>query len=227
MRFRWGPHHATIGLVIVQPACQGRRIGRRLMDAVLEGLDDTTLLLHATPEGLGLYERLGFTQVGQVRQHQGLPVPAPLVALDAGWRLRPAGASDLPALAELDHQARGMPRRGLVAELLAQAEAGVVLDHEDQPRGYALLRRFGRGHVIGPVVAPDPAGARALIAHLAGHNAGRFTRVDIDAASGLASFVEDLGLKRVDAPTTMRRGPVRSGAAGAPLLVSLVTQALG
>jgi len=227
MRWRWGPRHATIGLVIVQPVCQGRRIGQRLMHAVMEGLDDVTLLLHATPEGLGLYERLGFRAIGQVRQHQGLPGPAPLVALGSGWRLRPAGAADLPALVDLDHGARGMARDRLVAELLAHAEAGVVLDHDDRPRGYALLRRFGRGHVIGPVVAPDMAGARALIAHLAGHTAGRFTRLDIDAETGLAHFLEDLGLKRVDAPTTMRRGPADPLSPGAPVLVSLATQALG
>lgn len=227
LRFRWGERHATVGLVIVKPAWQGRRIGRRLMDAVVEGLDGATVLLHATAEGLGLYERLGFRTVGQVRQHQGLPVPAPLVALDAGWRLRPAGASDLRALADLDRQARGMPRDALIAELLAVADAAVVLDRDDRPQGFALLRRFGRGHVIGPVVAPDSAGAQALIAHLAGQNAGRFTRVDIDAATGLMNFVEELGLKRVDGPTTMRRGPAPAAEPGAPQLVSLVTQALG
>jgi predicted N-acetyltransferase YhbS len=229
LRWRWGPRHATIGLVIVKPSCQGRRIGRSLMDAALDGLEGASLLLHATPDGLGLYERLGFRQVGQVRQHQGMPPPAPLVALDNGWRMRPASTRDLPALSALDGQARGMPRDALIAELLSSAEASVVLDHDDEPRGFALLRRFGRGHVIGPVVAPDTAGAQALIAHLAGQNAGRFTRIDIDAATGLANFVEDLGLKRVDAPTTMVRGPAepQAAAAGRPLLVALVTQALG
>lgn len=227
LRFRWGERHATLGLVIVRPAWQGRRIGRRLMEAMVEGLDGTSLLLHATAEGLGLYERLGFRAVGSVRQHQGLPLPAPLVALDSGWRLRPAGASDRATLAALDHRARGMPRHALMAELLATADASVVLDQNDQPRGFALLRRFGRGHVIGPVVAPDMAGARALIAHLAGQNAGRFTRIDIDAASGLMNFLEDLGMKRVDAPTTMWRGTQDEHEVGSPLLVSLVTQALG
>src|SRR5438067_1393713 len=89
----------------------------------------------------------------------------------------------------------------------AGAEATVVLDEQEQARGFAMLRRFGRGHAIGPVVAPDVEGAKALIAHLAGLNAGRFTRIDIDFASGLAEWVESLGLLRVDAPTTMLRGP--------------------
>ena len=229
LRFRWGPGHATIGLVIVTPAAQGRRIGARLMGALLEGLGDCQVLLHATLEGRGLYERLGFARTGELRQHQGTALPAPLVALGEGWRLRPAGASDGPALRALDAQARGMPRDALIDELVSDAEAAVVLDHNGEPRGFGLLRRFGRGHVIGPVVAPDADGARAVIAHLSGLNAGRFTRIDIDAASGLAEWVESLGLARVDAPVTMQRGGKAANDAGpgAPRLYAIVTQAIG
>jgi hypothetical protein len=104
-----------------------------------------------------------------------------------------------------------------------------VLDDGGVARGFALLRRFGRGHVIGPVVAPDVDGAKALIAHLAGLNAGRFTRIDIDATSALAEWVENLGLARVDAPVTMQRGGNAAQAAepGAPRLFAIVTQAIG
>ena len=48
------------------------------------------MLLHATSEGRGLYERLGFVRTGEIRQHQGVAQPAPLIALGPGWRLRPA-----------------------------------------------------------------------------------------------------------------------------------------
>jgi predicted N-acetyltransferase YhbS len=208
LRFRWGPQHATLGLIIVTAAAQGRRIGHRLMSALLDGLDNCHLLLHATLEGRGLYERLGFQRTGELRQHQGIALPAPRA---------------------LDAQARGMPRDALVDELVADAEAAVVLDEGGSARGFGLLRRFGRGHVIGPIVAPDAEGAKALIAHLAGLNAGRFTRIDIDAASGLAEWVESLGLARVDAPVTMQRGGVAQSDArpGAPRLFAIVTQAIG
>jgi hypothetical protein len=89
-----------------------------------------------------------------------------------------------------------------------------------------MLRRFGRGHAIGPVVAPDATGAQALIAHLSGQNAGRFTRIDIDFDSGLAEWVESLGLLRVDAPTTMLRGPALMETPGTRMF-AIVTQALG
>jgi GNAT superfamily N-acetyltransferase len=227
LRWRWGPRHATIGLVVVAPACQGRRIGHRLMTALLEGLEHHTLLLHATPDGRGLYERLGFVRIGEVRQHQGIALPTPLIALDAGWRMRPATEADLPRLRVLDADARGMPRDALIDELFREAEATVVLDHDDHACGFAILRRFGRGHAIGPVVAPGEEGAKALIAHLSGLNAGRFTRIDIDFGSGLAEWVETLGLLRVDAPTTMLRGAPLPMRQGGPRLYSIVTQALG
>jgi predicted N-acetyltransferase YhbS len=225
---RWRDDHQSDGGVLrtPAPACQGRRIGHRLMVAVLEGLDDTTVLLHATSEGRGLYERLGFTRIGELRQHQGTAQPSPPIGLEAGWRLRPASQSDLPALQRLDAQARGMPRDALIEALLAEADTTVVLDHDDRAEGFAILRRFGRGHVIGPVVAPDAGGAKALIAHLSGLNAGRFTRTDIDFDSGLAEWLESIGLLRVDAPTTMLRGQPLQGDGG-PQLISIVTQALG
>jgi len=231
-RWRWGPRHATIGLVIVTPACQGRRIGHRLMTALLDGLDDHTVLLHATAEGRGLYERLGFVRIGEIRQHQGIAQPTPLIALPAGWRLRPAGQNEAEVLHRLDAEARGMPRDALIDDLLASADACVVLDDNNmddnsKPRGFAMLRRFGRGHVIGPVVAPDAESAKALIAHLAGINAGHFTRIDIDFDSGLAEWLESIGLLRVDAPTTMVRGAPLTTPPGAPALFAIVTQAMG
>ena len=227
LRWLWGESHATIGLVIVTPACQGRRIGHRLMTALLAGLEGRTVLLHATAEGRGLYERLGFVRTGEIRQHQGIASPAPLVALQPGWRLRPAGLNELPALQSLDAAARGMPRDALIADLLQSATACVVLDHDNEPKGFAMLRRFGRGHSIGPVVAPDAEGAKALIAHLAGVNAGNFTRIDIDFDSGLAEWIESLGLLRVDGPTTMVRGQAAEAQSGGPSLFAVVTQALG
>lgn len=230
LRWRWGARHATLGLVIVAPACQGRRIGHRLMTALLEDLDRHTVLLHATPQGRGLYERLGFVRTGELRQHQGIALPAPLMALPAGWRLRPGGHNDLAAIHALDTAARGMPRNDLMTDLLAHAESTVVLDHAGHARGFGLLRRFGRGHAIGPVVAPDAEGAQALIAHLSGLNAGRFTRIDIDFDSGLAEWLESLGLPHVDAPTTMVRGPAPAPPAqaeGGARLFAIVTQAMG
>jgi len=226
LRWSWGERHATLGLVIVAPACRGQRVGHRLMSALLDGLDRHSVLLYATAEGRGLYERLGFARIGELRQHQGIALPSSPVGLDTGWRLRPAGQSDLDTLVALDARARGMPRGALIAELFAQAEATVVLDLEQQACGFAMLRRFGRGHAIGPVIAGNVTGAKALIAHLSGLNAGRFTRIDVGSDTGLSEWLEPLGLQSVDAPTMMLRGPALAKASDLRLY-AIVTQALG
>ena len=94
------------------------------------------------------------------------------------------------------------------------------------------MRRFGRGQVIGPVVAPDANAAKALIAHCANLHAGRFVRIDTDFAAGLTAWLETLGLRRAGGPAAMVEGPplVRGDARVAgerSLSYALVSQALG
>jgi len=226
LTWRWDRNFATLGLIIVAEACRGQRIGHRVMEALMAEAQPRRILLYATAEGRGLYERLGFVRIGEVRQHQGTALPAPLVALDPGWRLRPASHRDLDALIALDARARGMHRPALIATLVAEASHAVVLDHDSVAQGFALLRRFGRGWSIGPVTAPDALGAQALIAHLTGLNAGRFTRIDIDFDSGLAEWIETLGMRRVGTVTTMVFGEPPASDAG-PRLFALATQAFG
>jgi predicted GNAT family N-acyltransferase len=226
MRWLWGDTHATIGLVIVSELMRGRRIGSTLMNLILEGLEDRTVCLHATEEGRGLYERLGFVRTGEIRQHQGVASNAPLIALDEGWRLRPLDNSDEPALFELDKRARGWERPQLLRTWLDTCERAMVLDHDGTLDGYAFLRRFGRGVVVGPVVASNDIGARALIGHLIGAAGGRFVRIDLDYDSGLATWMEELQLQRAGTVTAMTRGP-RSRDAGGARLFALATQALG
>ena len=226
MRWLWGETHATVGLVIVSELMRGRRIGSALMNLALEGLDDRIVSLHATEEGRGLYERLGFVRTGEIRQHQGVASHVPLIALDEGWRLRPLDGSDEPALFELDRQARGWERPQLLRTWLDTGEQAMVLDHDGRMDGYAILRRFGRGVVVGPVVASDGIGARALIGHLIGTAAGRFVRIDLDFDSGLAPWVEELQLHRVGTVTAMTRGSLHREPVQ-PRLFALATQALG
>ena len=211
--------------MIVDPRCQGRRIGYRMMQILIDKLAGRSILLHSTPEGRGLYERFGFVRSGEVRQHQGTAQPAPLVALADGWRLRPLNRHDRVVLCALDAEARGMPRDRLIGDLIASVKT-VVLDHAGKVRGFAMVRRFGRGLVIGPVVAPDAESAKALMAHLIGISAGKFVRVDVDFDSGLTQWLEDLGLERVDAPPVMVRNATPASRAPARLY-ALITQALG
>jgi hypothetical protein len=221
----WGSQHATVGLVMVSPRMQGQRLGHHLMHAVMVGLEDRTVLLHATAEGRGLYERMGFAMTGEIRQHQDVATPAQLVALQEDERLRPLGHNDTQTLVALDARSAGMPRDAMLRQLLAEGDT-VVLARGGEAVGFSTVRRFGRGYAVGPVVAPDLAGAQALIGHWCSRYAGKFLRIDVDAASGLPEWLEAQGLPRVGTVTTMvRNGPLERGPAFGGW--ALVTQAMG
>jgi hypothetical protein len=89
-----------------------------------------------------------------------------------------------------------------------------------------VLRRFGRGTAIGPVVAFDVASARALISHWCNLYAGQSMRIDVDAQSDMPQWAECLGLERSGTATAMVRGklPPRGPACGG---WALITQAMG
>ena len=197
----YGDRQASAGMVIVARSAQGRGHGARLMDALMAAAHPRSLTLNSTLEGLALYARRGFARVGEVHQHQGLPHRFH----EAPACVRPLGLSDAEAVARLDREATGWSRPAMLDRLLRAGE-GQVLVRGGMPRGYAVSRRFGLGHVIGPVVAEDAADARALIeAALAG--LGRvFVRLDTSASSGLGGWLEDLGLQRAGEATTMVRG---------------------
>src|SRR6185369_3745680 len=59
LRWLWGTDRATLGLVVVSPALQGDGIARRLTAALLPDTGRRHVLLHASAEDRGLYERLG------------------------------------------------------------------------------------------------------------------------------------------------------------------------
>lgn len=210
---------AAVNMIIVDKAMRGRGVGRRVVEAAIERDKADELRLVATEEGLPLYEKLGFRAIGQIVQHQGLA--------KAGHPEQPvqAGAkADLAACALMDRQASGMARQTLLALI---AEMGELLLTDG---GFAMVRPFGRGHVLGPVVAETPAAARALMAEAATRFSGRFLRVDLNAGQGLQDHAAALGLPQVGGGIAMRRlapGTAAFAPAGQYTTYALISQALG
>lgn len=223
MSWPFGPAWGCFGMLIVAEDQQGRGFGARLMQAALGALGDRAVQLHATPAGQALYRRLGFVPTVTIHQHQGIAQAPPPAPLAVGHHIRPATPHDLPVLAALDAEATGMDRTLALAAILALGRA-VVLDHAASAQGFAMLRPFGRGEVIGPVIAPDSAAAWALIAHLLAARAGAFIRIDITDPA-LAAPLATHGLAVVDEALRMVRGtPPNPGAARS---FALISQALG
>ena len=71
-------------MVIVDASMRGRGLGRQLMQEALAKAGARTCYLVATPEGLALYQKLGFVATGEIVQHQGKASPADAPA-HASW----------------------------------------------------------------------------------------------------------------------------------------------
>jgi len=205
--WKCGADRATLGLVIVSPLEQGRGIGRKLMELELEALGKRVTFLHATPAGRPLYEKLGFEACGTVDHHQGTVGSVRTVTSSNGERLRALTGDDVPKIIELASRASGLDRSQIVPALLDVAQ-GVVLEHSGELVGFSLLRRFGRGYAIGPVVAarsPDEQRAKSLIAHWLAKHVNDFVRIDVPGNAGLNDWLNALGLTRVDTVVKMVR----------------------
>lgn len=219
----YGEDAANINMVIVDGSMRGRGLGRMLMEWALAKAGERSCHLVATLEGLPLYEKLGFVATGRIAQHQGeaLPVDTPD---HVSW----SDAGDNVRLVMLDRAGFGHDRSGLMQLLHERAQFAVIRDEGDV-QAFAAIRAFGRGGVIGPVVARDRAEAEALIQFLLAHRRGKFVRIDTDADTNLAGWLAERGLARVGGGISMRRSVAgqRERELGSHRSYALVSQALG
>ncbi|GHC23827.1 N-acetyltransferase [Kushneria pakistanensis] len=190
---------ATLGLVIISDAWQGKGLGRMMMTRLMALAEDRTQLLVATVAGAPLYQKLGFTPCNTVCQYQGTVVPiVPAGEIVAG--LRPLTSHDLAAAVALS------PDNPVHAGAVHQATDGAVIERDGQLVGLALRRPFGRGEQIGPVLAETPEQARALVTSLLGRAEGTFVRLDlVDPEDD--GWLTEAGLNCVDRVVRMRHGP--------------------
>lgn len=217
----YGSACATLNMVIVDTWLRGHGLGRRLMDAVLSKASERRLQLIATADGLPLYQKLGFDEVGAVLQHQGVVgVVKPDVMAE------PAKSDDLPAIAALDLKAFGADRSRLVAALAGIGEFAVLRQKGDI-RAFACIRAFGRGEVIGPIVASELDEAKALVSYFMSRREGRFLRLDTSAVNGLSAWLESHGLRRVGDGVAMARGQTAPTVSPTVFTFALANQAFG
>lgn len=225
----FGQHHTAVGMVIVQPGLQGHGLGQRLMQQLQQHTGGRVQLLNATSASLAFYQKLDYRVTDTLHQFQGSVVPPLLIELPPGQRVRPLGQSDGPRLAALDQRATGMDRSKVIAAIRDIAE-GVAIDDDGEMLGFALVRRFGHGRIIGPVVAPDAQRAKALIAHWINTYSDSFIRIDVFASAGLSDWLAEIGLTQVDSVIPMQKSPGGADWSAPPAdvrLFSVINQALG
>lgn len=218
----YGETGATCNMIIVDPAMRGLGLGRKLVEALLAKAGDRECRLIATQSGLPLYEKLGFVATGEIRQCQGI-VSA---ASDASG-VSEASRSDLADIVALDRAALGFDRSELLSRLIDEKPFLLVRD-ESGLRGFASCRAFGRGHILGPVVAKDDATFERLLGAAIARHQGQFLRVDLtDAATSFVDQVEKAGLAAVGGGVAMTRaGSAKLPTGQGACVYTLASQAL-
>ena len=204
----WFPHgsdFATVGLVITTPRAQANGAGRWLMEQVMQRCEGRNLSLNATKAAYPLYVSLGFDTEAQVFMHQGTLSRFPDVGPVNGV-VRDLPAAGIGEVCAFDAQAFGTDRSRQLA-LLAENSVTGILQRDGKIAGYAMRRDFGRGQVIGPIVAQNDEDAIQLAAWHLGSLQGRNVRIDTREDSGpFADFVAQCKLPVLEIVTTMSKG---------------------
>jgi GNAT superfamily N-acetyltransferase len=230
----WFPHgyqFATFGMLITAPRLQANGAARWLMERVLADCSGRHIRLNSTREARRLYVSFGFRPQRTIFQCQGEAVAPPETAAIAdGLTLRRLDRADIEAVIALDTPAFGAERRVHLIRLLESSICYGLYDG-DRLLAYSMRRRFGRGHVIGPVVASCDADAIAVTRpHIVAH-VGSFLRIDLRFEAGdFANFVQQSGMSVYDTVKTMVTSEAASygeSDGGRPIVYGLASQSFG
>ena len=209
MYFTMGSDFAMCGMMVTTPRLQALGAGRRLLRRILTDCEGRDLRLSATKSGYSLYESAGFEPDFTIWQQQGKVRPFYLPEPVAGLTLRDLAPQDHAAIHALDSQAYGAHRPEVVEAMLALS-TGMVVERDGALCGFAMMRPFGKGMVIGPVVAEDDQMAMQLCAPLIQQCEGHFVRMDTPQQSEhFKAFLSAAGMGVFDTVTEMHMGGFR------------------
>ncbi|MBO9467816.1 GNAT family N-acetyltransferase [Tropicibacter sp. R15_0] len=226
MKFEYGSDFAMIGMMTTAPRLQSKGTGRWLLNKIMDECSGRDMRLTATRAGYRLYEQSGFIPVAPVRQQQGIARRIYLPEGAEGLTVRLAEDGDWQGILDLDQHAFGADRSHALACLQAKSEC-FVAEQAGRLTGFAMVRNFGKGQVIGPVVAENDQMAIQVVAPIIQSREGKFLRLDTPAAEGeFSAFLSAAGLGVYDTVTEMRIGPNRRADTGA-VLYGLAAHTLG
>lgn len=201
---------ASIGMVIVDPAYRGQGFGRKVTQACIHKADNEfTLLLVATEDGKKLYEKMEFVKWGEVHKYVRSETEHQLETNldDHEYEWRFYQKKDFNQLIQLDEQAFGANRQGLLKQRMDQCKKCIVLvDEEEHITAYGIAIETPVNTIIGPVVAPASEKAKKLIELLLKGNLGKI-RIDMPKQDDLINtYLIDQGFKLSAQPPIMVRG---------------------
>ena len=235
MWLRYDADFVMVCMLITLPRLQEQGAGRWLMEKAHELNKGAVFGLNATREAKRLYRSLGYGHEQKILRCQGEATPGALAAGTAvpsakvEGLIRPVAADDHESLLRLDQAATGYNRSAVFRALLP-ASRGHVLVRNGEIVSFALCRPFGRGHVIGPIVAASEDDAISVSRpHVEAH-AGSFLRADTPACNtAFTNFLVGSGMQIHDSATSMGlgRAPFSPQSAIGLRRIGLASQAIG
>ncbi len=174
--------HCFVGAVIVAQKLQGCGLGKRLMTTLQAKMGELNLpaKLIATPEGVPLYERLGYQTVDWCYKMVRHTRPSkPVLTEIEGLICKPLNHELMSQICEYDKQYFGADRSHVLCALQEAGYSGVaLLDKENaQVQGYAMMLTRPEQISIGPIVTQSAQHAMALCDLLA-YGQSKSIRVD-------------------------------------------------
>lgn len=201
---RHAPGVGFLGLYLTRPDARGRGFGRAVWAAGLARLADGAIGLDGVPAQQANYAAQGFVAIRRCARWTG-PVEGATHAAVA-----PFAPADLLAALALDAAVGGYARPAWLGAWLrpAPTRRAMVLRRAGALAGFGVIRACGLGWKVGPLVAPDRAGAEALLRALARGTDRAALSLDIPATNAAASaMATDLGLAPAFETARMWRGP--------------------
>ena len=219
-------HDATLaflGLYLCCPAYRGQGIGFALWSHALAHAGTRTVGLDGVADQQDNYARSGFVRTGATARYEGS-----LAALEAGPDKAEAGSEDLracrdadtEAVAALDLAANGFARPAFLSVWCRDAadRKTTLLWRDGAVAGMATARLCRDGSKIGPLVAPDQAGALALVGAAARSVGATQLIVDVpETQPGFQAALDAHGFVSGFATARMYRGAPPRPAAPATL----------
>ncbi len=162
---------AWVNMVTVEPGVKSGGVVERLLRELLTRRDGLPFMLDAAPEGVGLYRKFGFEEVGRTVRLTG-----------RGGGRCPRGVSvvtadDLPELVRADAESFGARRPELLRWLLRRGDRTSF--RLPQAQAFLLSRPGRLFRQLGPLYAPDLDGALCLLETALSRCANEFPMIDV------------------------------------------------
>jgi GNAT superfamily N-acetyltransferase len=202
---RYGAEFGWIGMVLVDPAAQGRGVGSLMVGHAIDTLGEMPAIrLDATPAGRLLYQKHGFIDEYSLTRMEATAIT---VDHDSTTTARAMLRSELPEVIAMDRSVFGAPRNGLLQWMYDGApEFAFVAERHGRLAGYLFGRHGHRFEHLGPIVADDMSVAIDMTNTCLAQHRNRAFVVDTPHHDGWLHFLETIGFRRQRGFVRMSRG---------------------